>query len=411
MAFKFYEAYFNFIGISEAPKIYHRWCAVSMIGALLARKVSFPFGHGLIYPNQYILLTGSPGTRKGTAMGPAKNLLKALGYKKTAPQRLSPEKFLSEMQKLNNPSSEDIDGYEIEKLEIDAPSEIYVVSDEFGDFIKGNTDFIRLLTNLWDNLDEYRHPKLHGSSVYVLAPTINILGATTPQDMAITMPIEAIGQGSLSRYILVHADPTGIQIPFPEPPAADATQAVLEQLEKISQLSGIIVFSDEARELCAAIYKNAVKMEDPRFLYFNTRRYTHMLKLAIIFAAMDCTVEVSITHVLQANTLLHVTEHRMPKALGEFGKARHADVANIIMERLRTATRPLTIRELYKYVSQDLNKMDDLIELVKSLQQAEKIQSIKGPKGQGYLPLHAAVSGWDPKYLITNEFLQPEERV
>jgi len=383
-----------------------------MVGALLARKIHFPFGHGVIYPNQYILLTGNPGTRKGTAMAPAKKLLKAVGYTKTAPQRLSPERFLSELQKLNSIPTDDVDGFEIENLELDAPSEIYVVSDEFGDFIKGNIDFIRLLTNLWDNLDEYKHPKLHGASVHVHQPTISILGATTPQDMALTMPIEAVGQGSLSRYILVHAEPTGIRIPFPEPPPTEVTTKVVAHLQEImDRIEGEIELPSDTRELCAQIYDSTIRLEDPRFLYYNTRRYTHLLKVAMILAAMDLSMQVRPLHILQANTLLYVTEHRMPKALGEFGKARNADVANIVMEKLRAATKPLLIREIFRYVSQDLNKMDDLIVLMKSLQQAEKIQVVKTEKGSGYLPLHHAAGGWDKRFLIESDFLLTEERV
>lgn len=411
MCFSFYEKYFAYIGQTEAPMIYHRWCAISMIGALLGRNFHFPFGHSSIFPNQYMLLTGSPGTRKGTAMKPAKNLLKTIGYKKTAPEQTSSQRFLYEMQKLNAVEVEEVEGMELEILDSGNPSEIYVVSDEFGDFIKGDINFIRTLTNLWDNLPEYRHPKLHGKDVYVFEPTVNIIGATTPSDMAQTMPIEAIGQGALSRYILIHADPTGIQIDFPPPPDPSHVQSITDHVQEIREkIKGEAIFPLETRELCGQMYRNAIKLEDPRFTYYNTRRYTHLLKLGMIFAAMDLTMTIEPKHILQANTLLAVTEHRMPKALGEFGKARNADVANLVMEKLRATKSPLTVRQLFKFVSQDVNKMEDLVDLIKGLQQAEKIQALRGPNGIGYLPLHAAAQVWNKDLLIQEEFLLAEER-
>ena len=413
MAMGFYEKYFNYIGTSESPKIYHRWCAISAVAAMLGRRVYLPFGHDLIYPNMYILLTGTPGARKGSAMKPAKKALQAIGFTKVASQRISPERFLAEIKEVNTPATEEIEDLELETLTTDTPSELYVMSDEYGDFIKGNIDFIRLLTNLWDNLPFYRHPKFHGKSIYINEPTLNILGATTPQDMAMVMPIEAIGQGALSRYILVHSEPTGVKITFPSPPEETAYNAVVEELQEIQDLVfGPILMGQDTRELLDRIYKSTPILDDPRFMYYNTRRFTHLIKLSIVFAAMDKSTSVLPLHVLEANTLLVATEARMPKALGEFGKGRHADVANMIMERLRSSIKPLTIKEIWRYVAQDMNKLEDLIDLMKNLKEAEKVQMIKGIGSQGgWIPLHLDVNTWNKDFLIQGEFLRPEERI
>jgi hypothetical protein len=94
----FYDKYFRYIGKTESPRIYHRWTAVSLLAALLGRRMFIPFGHDNIYPNQYILLVGDPGTRKGTAINPAKRLLKHSGYLRFAPDKLSTERFIIELE-------------------------------------------------------------------------------------------------------------------------------------------------------------------------------------------------------------------------------------------------------------------------------------------------------------------------
>lgn len=412
MAFKFYEDYYNYVGDTEAPLIYHRWSAVSMVAALLSRSISFPFGHGAIYPNMYCLLVGTPGSRKGSALKPASNAIKLIDFKKLAPQRISPERFLIEMHGLNG--FEQIDEEtDLEKLNFEDPNEIYVVSDEFGDFIKtNNIDFINLLTNLWDNLDEYKHPKIHGKSVNLFQPTVNIIGATTPQGIAQCLPIEAIGQGFLSRFILVHGEPTGNKITFPKPPTEAQKSAVQARLEEIKvTVTGTLQVSDEARSLLDAIYKEYKDLDDVRFQHYNTRRFTHLLKLCIVFSAMDCCTTVAPIHVLQANTLLHVTEQRMPKALGQFGKAKHADTANAIIELLKKAPKPLNVREIWKHVSQDINKYDDLIELLKGLETADKIVNMKIGEKTGFVAVNPKASEWRPEFLIQSEFLFPEERI
>ena len=63
----FFDLYFEYTGETESPQIYHRWCALSMVGALLGRRVYLPFGHAPIYPNMYIMLEGNPGARSAEA--------------------------------------------------------------------------------------------------------------------------------------------------------------------------------------------------------------------------------------------------------------------------------------------------------------------------------------------------------
>lgn len=411
MAFKFYEDYFNYIGLTESPTIYHRWSAVSMVAALLGRNIRFPFGHGYIYPNMYVMLVGNPGARKGTALKPAKNALKLIEYDRIAPDRISPERFLIEMAQLN--ADVDIEGMEFETLTPTTPSEIYVLAEEFGDFIKtGNIDFINLLTNLWDNLDFYKHPKIHGRSVYIHEPTVNLIGATTQQGMALSLPIEAIGQGFLSRFVLVHGEPTGTKITFPPPVDDERRQKVQGLLEEIKQkVHGTLEIGDDARILLDRIYKTFTELDDFRFKHYNTRRFTHLLKLCIVFAAMDASNVVESTHVLQANTLLFATEARMPKALGEFGKSKHADVANTIIELLKTTAKPLATRDIWKRVAQDLNRIDDLVDILRGLEAAERIQQKEIGGKKGFMPVFKMQNRWSEDLLIQKEFLTPEERV
>jgi hypothetical protein len=178
---------------------------------MLGRNVHIPFGTGEIYPNQYIMLMGSPGARKGTAIAPGKKLLKAAGYDTFAADAVSKEMFLADMGKKEN---DDID-LDLETLVSDSPTECFVIAEEFNDFIgQGDTLFITRLTKLWDNLDEFRHPKLHGKSVYVYKPTVSILGANTQQNFSLAIPPEAIGNGFCSRFLFIHAEPTGKFITF-----------------------------------------------------------------------------------------------------------------------------------------------------------------------------------------------------
>ena len=212
----FFKQYFKYVGATEAPMVYHRWTAISILGTLLGRQAFLPFGHGVIYPNQYIMLMGSPGTRKGTAMNIGRKLLQGAGYSRFRPDRLSKERFLMEIKPYN---AEDLlPDADLESLVLDSPSEVYAFAEEFTDLVgQGGMEFMTMLTKLWDNMAKYEHPKIHGKSIVVEKPTVNIFGGNTPQGLALAIPPEALGNGFLSRMIFIYAEPTGHKITFPEP--------------------------------------------------------------------------------------------------------------------------------------------------------------------------------------------------
>ena len=403
---KFFENYFSYVGASEAPTIYHRWSAISMLGALLCRSTWLPFGHGKIYPNQYLMLMGSPGTRKGTAIGIAENLLRDTGFSRFAPDRLSKERFLMEIK----PRDLDLLDTDLESLTLDSPGEIYVIADEFADFVgQGGMEFMTMLTKLWDNKDRYEHPKIHGKSIIVTKPTVNILAGNTAQGLSLAIPTEALGNGFMSRIIFIYSEPTGRKITFPKAVDMDAKDVLLYQLEDIKEsIQGPMIVSGEAEALLERMYTEYKTVDDHRFKHYGTRRFTHLLKLCIIFAASDSRLGITAEDALNANTLLYYTELRMPKALGEFGKSRYSDVSHDILESLGNATRPYTMNEIFKLVSKDLTKITELSDILKNLLAAEKIQVVTVKGKQGYMTRVSETKRWDAS-LLNESFLTAEE--
>jgi len=202
----YFSEYFKYVGDSEAPMIFHRWCALSTISSMIGREVFLPFGHKPIFPNQYTLLLGAPGTRKSSAIGIARTVLEKAGYKTFAKDRTSKERFFMDMAR-----RADFDEMDLEALVLDAPSEVLVANGEFLDLIgQGNMDFLTALTNLWDNLDKDEHPKLHGKSEGTGSPTINILGGSAVTGIGMAIPPEAVGTGIRHGLLMFHADMTEI---------------------------------------------------------------------------------------------------------------------------------------------------------------------------------------------------------
>ena len=85
----------------------------------------------------------------------------------------------------------------------------------------------------------------------------------------------------------------------------------------------------------------------------------------------------------------------MPQAMGEFGKAKNADVAARIISVLAESRTPLDVAALWKQVQSDLDKPEDLNKLLQGLIQGGKIQYVPRNKTnnvQGYLIVRKALS-------------------
>lgn len=400
-----FDLYFEYVKDTEPPIIYHRWSLITAIAAYLGRSFYLPFGANKIYPNQYVMLVGSPGTRKSTAIKTAKRLISDGGYDKFAAERTSKEKFLLDLegetyedqsgrlQKNVDTSGRDV----LRNLNLDdssethdgIPKEVFIAADEFNQFAgAGNLDFLSLLGVFWDWDDEattYKHRFKNSKSVSIYQPTVTILGGNTHSSLQDAFPAATIGQGFLSRIILVHSEPSGRKITFPTPPSAQLSNKLLEQLSRIKQnVRGPASRTGSASHALDMIYRSWNELDDYRFKHYSSRRFTHLLKLSLVVTAMRASTTIDQADVVLANTILSYTENQMHKALGEFGNAKTAQAAHIIMTSLYEAKGALKFDDLWKKVSRDLDKRDQLIEVINNLKAAEKITFVK--ELNGFIP-------------------------
>lgn len=409
----FYSLYFNYAGHNgkiEVPTIYNRWCPIAAIGAMLSRQCWFVHGHWTLYPNMYIMLIGEPAARKTTAIGLAQKMLKRTGYNRFSADKSSKERFLMDLRGGDEEEEQEMDIEDLLDLKIDQPSDRFVVADEFTDFVgKHNLEFLTMLSRLWDNLDEYKHPKLHGKSITVDKPTVNILSGSQPEMLYSAFPQEAIGQGIMSRFIMVYAQPTGIKVDFPDPPSAQSIHQLTEHLKKMQQtVVGEVKLTATAKVVLGEMYKNAIGVDDFRFKHYNNRRFTHLIKLSMILAAMDLRKEIGVEDAIRANTLLYTTESRMSRALGEFGKSRYSDTANKILGILSHYNEPVSAKKLFKELSNDVDNYSQLTDILVNMQTAEKIKSYTIGGKQGFLPFQTVKQEWKEE-LLDRSFLTPEE--
>ena len=105
---KYLDDYMHFAGGNEAPKIYHLWSALSALSATIGKRVRFDLGYFPIMTNMYVVLVGSPGVAKTTAMNIAKNLVRDLKDIPICADAVTREKLVQMIGRIDSPSKKTV---------------------------------------------------------------------------------------------------------------------------------------------------------------------------------------------------------------------------------------------------------------------------------------------------------------
>ncbi len=388
-----FDVYFDMLDdTSESPFLYHRWTLISSIAALLGRQASFPLGHDIIYPNMYVCLMGNAGSRKSSAINVTKKLLAGTGYNTFAREKSSSQKFIKDLGegfdsiKSKGKPKNNVDSLEaeLELLEVtngeydytnEEPSEVYITAGELEDFLGANdAGFLSLLTNLWDNVDHYSHGKMTSEDIYIHEPTINLIGGTTPTTFATVFPPEVIGQGMLSRMLLVYGGGARRKITMPPAPDPKLLTFFNQHLTAIkNEIKGEFTFTKGAYKVFDAVYQTKLDLQDNRLESYINRRHVHFYKLCMVLAACELTMEITESIAIKANTILHWTEKLMPKALGAFGRAVNSGDSQVILDALDSFPKGATNVELFIKIGQDFKDMQAFQSCLQDLKSKDQI--------------------------------------
>jgi hypothetical protein len=361
----------------------------------------------------YVMLIGKAGTKKSTAVKIGCKLMEAAGYNKFAADKIRQEKFLIDLAKKETTpgmgdSSDILDMNLFGDDSKKDPVECFVAADEVNNFIGvGNLEFMSILGELWDIDKVFEYRLKNSESVDIPYPTISILSGNTFVGFNRLFPPEAIEQGFFSRMLFIYGEPTGVKYTIPKSPDLELQEKLINQLHEIkSRVTGEITITDEAYAILDKIYQSDEVMDDVRFEAYEARRIQHLLKLCMVVAASRVSTVISKEVILEANTILTYTEQLMPKALGEFGRAKNSTSTHKVMEVIENHKLPITPQKIWKLVYQDFESRNQLFEILGNLTVAGKVQTVGSG---GYLPIKK-VRGEGIKGAVDWTILTNEER-
>lgn len=312
---------------SEAKESFILWTGLFTLAAALRRHVKVPkeiFGSWEASPNLYVLFVAPPGkARKSTTANYAEDLLDELGITR-APTIVTQAALLNQLVNSSD-------------------SSIYIMSAEFGSFIKkSGTEMFEFLTDIFDGRKNIEASTILRGVEFAERPCVNLLGATTPKWIAENMPESVIGGGFASRVVFIYEETVRRrQLYYRElnhKVLDEYRTRLVEDLKHIAgDIQGDIDVSEEGEIFMQEWYdKNADKESNPKLSGYFERKPAHIHKVATLlhFARSD-TMILEKQDLEKALYLLEIAEPKLHKIFDPIGKNVYAPDVNVILQFIK----------------------------------------------------------------------------
>lgn len=341
---------------------YHRWSIISVMAAVLERRVWFPMG-GLspIHPNLYVVLCGGPGTGKTTASNLACSFVKEYNKRQKGdgsriqfgPDKVTPAALLNRFQKY----TKQIKGVQ-GKLAFEQ-SAMYLHSTELSTLIKdiGGGSLSDDLLKLYDCDDYFEKEIVMKGTIKIPGPCLNFLGDTTPTFLSGFLPRQESGTGLTARIIF--ATEMGRVEMDEEVPEGDKVlyEEIVNEIGRMHRMCGRFQVDLRAKEWFSDWFKNhrdkLFDLHDGSYMRnFYARKPVHIRKVAMALSAGRSSNRVIMPEDYQrAVEFIEEAEPFMDKSFGvkEFRKVD--DATKQILDQVpfepSQLTKPALIQSLY----------------------------------------------------------------
>lgn len=236
---------------------------------------------GILYPNLYTFLVGQPGMGKSRAITAASNLVREalpeIFFGATSMTRASLADYMNEAKRV----IPKIPGPAIEY------NSLVVIADEFSAFMhEYDSALVAALVEFYDVNPYSEGRRVSNIRIKIQRPQLNILTGSTPSNLIHTLKDYVWDQGLMSRVIMVYSTDRPLIDVFNEP-KKDKPNDLLHDLKLIDALEGQFNHTQKFRDAMHnwKLMRYAPEPKHPKLKHYNSRRFAHLLKLAMIASA------------------------------------------------------------------------------------------------------------------------------
>lgn len=295
---------------TEAPTAYCVWSALFALATIIKREAWLEWYPQRIYPNLFIILVGPAGVvKKSTSISFADSILKHVERHIEDPNdrhiktpsivrnKSTPEAILEAMR-IETPKYvfRSLDGRPVTDSDgnlrtYSNTSEVSIVVSELAVMIgkqRYNESMVDLLLDLYDPHEVFEYRTVGKGPIKLRRLCTSIIGATTPDGFANSIPRQATGDGFLSRTIVIAQKSTKRRFPQPRrPKGAPDNDELSKRLAHIAvNTVGAFTFSEaafKAYENWYFLFKDRLEVDPDQGV--KSRQDITLMKLSMLMCA------------------------------------------------------------------------------------------------------------------------------
>ena len=390
----FLDAYREYTAGTESARIFHDWVGISIISSALRKKVKLDLGMLTVFPNTYIVLVAEPGkARKSVSISYGKPILKVIEDIQISADSITREALLQDLE-LGVTRSPLPEGGEL------THASLSIISAEFESFLGQKTENAKMLVLLTDLFDAPEEPwtyktKNMGKNT-IPSVFLNILGATTPDSLAMSLPAQAIGGGFTSRVLFIWADKKEKKVPIPRqtPRVIELRKKLQKDMHTISLITGSYLMTPECVEWWEDWYLKNEELDvnrlctDTAFNGWYSRKPMMILRIGMICAASESNnLSLKPHHLERSLAKIEEVESGMGNAFRSVGKSSITSEVDTVMNIIG-ANGKISEKRLMKSVWRDMDaaKFTNVIDTILSTGRANKIIGANSDVWYEYVP-------------------------
>lgn len=361
----FIDDYMLYAEGNEASPMFHRWAALSVLSAVVSRKIWFDQKYFKIYPNLYVVFVGEPGDKKTTAMSLARSMVQKM-ERPIAPPSITKEAITQLMGASNEKSKchlrfvHKMMPIEVSHLSFFASEIVTMLS------AGGNAQgIIEFLTDIYDR-EAFEVVTKNKGTDFINAPYITLLACMTPEQTGQLLKERLITGGFSRRCVFVYGrsrvEPMALL--DLDKTQEEAKMRCMAHLRKISTFASEYTLDEDGRQFFIKWYAEKHKqLAMPHTAVFKNwlrSKDTMLLKVAMLLdLAGSCTSVLTKPLLEQGIAMLDETETHLNKVLAGAGRNPLAALAYKIVSRLEEAPdKLLTKKQLIATLFEDGSQLE-----------------------------------------------------
>ena len=365
----FLKDYAIYTSGNEAPKVFHFWSGMMALSSIISRRVCFRLGYFDIHPNLYVVLVGTPGTKKTTAMSISKEIIRDVGEIPYSAECITKQALCKEM------AEQCVKTYSDKTGEIVTYTPYSIFATELSHFLGMGTakEMIDFLTTIYDERFYTTKTKNKGNDI-IVGPYITMLACTTPDWIRGWMREDVITGGFSRRALFVYYNGVRERIPIPEvsQEMLDARSRCIKWGKSLANVQGYFDITPEALDFYKAWYKQLEIPQDFTGGYYESK-HVQMLKSAMLIALSESRdLILRIEHIQLALAQLEVVEANMRKVFEGVGRNELNAIASKILEIVEASGGHLPEKQLNLMMYREANA-EELSKVMIHLRTTERI--------------------------------------